>query len=60
MIMQLIRIGHNHDTCYQLENWSAPARLGLESSQLGLALAGKFQLELISNGEVRLGYVRLG
>ena len=34
---------------FQLKNWSAPARLGSESSQLGLAWAGKFQLELISS-----------
>ena len=62
--MQLIRIGYNHDTGrkfgnlivvlkkisaqFQLENWSAPAWLGSEFSQLGLARAGKFQLEPIS------------
>ena len=37
---------------FQLENWRAPARLGSESSQLGLARAGKFQLELISTRQV--------
>ena len=70
MIMQLIRIGYNHDTGrkfgnlivvlkkisarFQLENWSAPAQLGSEPSQLGLARAGKFQLELISSKSIYL------
>ena len=34
---------------FQLQNCSAPARLGSEHSKLGLARAGKFKLELISN-----------
>ena len=34
---------------FQLENWSTPAQLGSEPSQLGLAWAGKFQIELISS-----------
>ena len=34
---------------FQLENRSAPARLGSKPSQLGLAQPRKFQLELISN-----------
>ena len=33
---------------FQLGNQSAPARLGSETSQLGLARAGKIQLELIT------------
>ena len=33
---------------FQLGDQSAPARLGLETSQLGLARAGKFQLEPIT------------
>ena len=34
---------------FQLENWDAQARLGLQPSQLGLAQLGKFQLKLITN-----------
>ena len=34
---------------FQLDNWSVPAQLSSELSQLGLAQAGKFQLELISS-----------
>ena len=33
---------------FQLENWNAQARLGSEPFQLGLAQAGKFQLEPIT------------
>ena len=34
---------------FQLENWDAQARLDSQSSQLGLAQIGKFQLELIAS-----------
>jgi hypothetical protein len=39
---------------FQLENYSAPVRLGSEPSQLGLARAGKFQLKLISTNHVHV------
>ena len=59
----IIRIAYNYDTgtklensyyCkkksarFQLENWNAPAQLGLEHFQLGLAQLEKFQLEIIT------------
>ena len=36
-------------TWFQLENWDAPAGLGSQLSQLGLAQLWKFQHELITS-----------
>ena len=44
---------------FQLENQSAPARLGSELSYLGSAQAGKFQLGLITTKLLRIQCMKL-